>query len=160
MLNHLNIPGIKNNKIYMQCQKPKIEENDKKTELNEQYNNKKIRNKSFSKEEKKVAMDNKKTELTEDIKSLQVKGNIFRPNSPKINSKLIKNNFGQKLKYYEKEKEDKKQNRIKEAEKQFKEKFLFTPKRNNMKVKRITQRLNIMFIKNYMKIMLEKGETK
>ena len=48
-----NIPGIKNNKICIHCQKPKIVENDKKTELNEENNKNKIRNKSFSKGEKK-----------------------------------------------------------------------------------------------------------
>jgi hypothetical protein len=126
-----NIPGIKNNKICIHCQKPKIVENDKKTELNEENNKNKIKNKSFSKGEKKVSMGKQKMELNEDIKSQQVKGNIFRANSLKIKSKLIKKNFEERLKYYEKAKEEKKQNRIKEEEKQFKKKFPFTPKRNN-----------------------------
>jgi len=133
----------KSSKYSFSYQRPKkIEENEKKIELNEhctfQPNANKTKNK-LSKDEQEMLIERlykrndleKKNKLIEDIRSEQDKENIFQPNFKKGKSNLSRKNFEERLKHFEEVRLEQKENRIKEEEKQFKEKFPFAPKRKN-----------------------------
>ena len=131
----------KNNFSYLRPKR--AEENDKKAELNEQCtfqpNADKIKNKPLSKDQQDQLIkrlfttnkEEKRKKLIEDIISEQDKENKFQPNFNKGKSNLSRKNFDDRLKHFEEVRKEQKKNRIREEEKQFKEKFPFAPKRRN-----------------------------
>ena len=131
----------KNNFSY---QKPKkAEKNDQKIVLNEectfQPNADKIKNKPLSKDQQDQLLkrlytkdnEEKKKKLIEDIRSQQDKENIFQPNFHKTKYNLSRKNFDERLRHFQQVRYEKESNRLREEEKQFKERFPFAPKRKN-----------------------------
>ena len=148
-INKINSPNKRNNNFALKNNKNLEEESKQnKQQLNENctfqpnINSTKNKNNKSKNDKKNISTVFERLCKTNEPKKNEIKSlekerdkeNIFQPNlekNKKIQKKLSRKNFEERLKKFEDAKKNKEEKRKKDEEKEFKEKFPFKPKRHN-----------------------------